>query len=148
MDPASQSYDFFNGQPPEEIALKALTDAVKALEKKFGLDMSGWKLPLVPVIFSTNNFLNIPQAEKSESMKLAAGMNRGTENNMIVFSQNGIVAYEVTPPGQNAFVAPDGSKSPHYDDQLTMYGDFKKKQIWLSKEDVEAHKTSEVVLEY
>ncbi len=148
MDPASQSYDFFNGQPPEEIALKALTDAVKALEKKFGLDMSGWKLPLVPVIFSTNNFLNIPQAEKSESMKLAAGMNRGTENNMIVFSQNGIVAYEVTPPGQKAFVAPDGSKSPHYDDQLTMYGDFKKKQIWLSKEDVEAHKTSEVVLEY
>jgi len=148
LDPVSQAYDFFNGRPPEEIALKALTEAVEGLEKKFGADMSGWRLPLAPVVFGTNNFLNIPQAAKSETMKLAAGMNRGTENNMIVFSQGGIVAYDVTPPGQSGFVAPDGSKSSHYDDQLTMYGDFRKKQIWLSEKDVEAHKTSEIVLNY
>jgi penicillin amidase len=148
LDPDSQAYDFFNGRPPEEIALKALTDAVNGLEQKFSTDISEWRLPVAPVVFGSNNFLNIPQADKSESMKLAVGMNRGTENNMIIFSKDGIVAYEVTPPGQSGFVAPDGTKSPHYDDQLTMYGDFEKKRIWLSEKDVEEHKSSEVVLNY
>jgi len=148
LDPTSQAYDFFNGRPPEEVALKALIDAVEGLEKKFSADMTQWKLPVAPVVFGSNNFLKIPQAAENEAMRLPTGMNRGTENNMIVFGEDGIVAYEVTPPGQSGFVAPDGTKSPHYDDQLTMYGDFKKKRIWLSEEDVEKHKTSEIVLDY
>ena len=148
LDPTSQGYDFFNGHPPEEIALKALITAVADLEKKFGAEISAWRLPVAPVVFGSNNFLKIPQAAKSETMSLPSGMNRGTENNMIVFGKDGIVAYEVTPPGQSGFIAPDGTKSPHYDDQLTMYGNFKKKRIWLLEKDVEAHKTSEVVLNY
>ncbi len=148
LDPASQAYDFFNGETPEKIALKALTEAVEALEKKFGPDMAQWKLPVAPVEFTNHNFLNIPQAAQSETMQLDAGMNRGTENNMVIFKEDGIISFEVAPPGQSGCVAPDGSKAPHYDDQLDMYGNFGKKHIWLSEKDVDAHKTSEVVLKY
>jgi penicillin amidase len=55
---------------------------------------------------------------------------------------------EVAPPGQCGFIAPDGAKSPHYDDQLKMYETFGRKRMWITKEDVEKNKASEVVLVY
>ena len=64
------------------------------------------------------------------------------------FTDKGIISWEVTPPGQSGFIAPDGTKSPHYDDQLKMYETFGKKRMWLTEEDVEKNKTSEVVLKY
>ena len=42
-------------------------------------------------------------------------MNRGTENDMIL-TEGDLCA--VT-PGQSGFIAPDGTKSPHYQDQLS-----------------------------
>jgi len=56
--------------------------------------------------------------------------------------------WEIAPPGQSGFIAPDGIKSPHYDDQLKMYETFGKKRMWITAEDVEKNKTSEVVLKY
>jgi acyl-homoserine lactone acylase PvdQ len=94
------------------------------------------------------NFLGIPQTYQDASMSIRIEQNRGTENDMIVFTDDGIISWEVAPPGQSGFIAPDGAKSPHYDDQLKMYETFGKKRMWITEEDVEKNKTSEVVLKY
>jgi len=65
---------------------------------------------------------------------------------MIVMQPDAIVGWEVTPPGQNAFNASGGTNNEHDDDQFEMYHQFGKKRMWFYPEDVEANKTSEIVL--
>ena len=74
--------------------------------------------------------------------------NRGTENNMIVMQRDAIVAWEVAPPGQNAFIGPDGNRSGHYADQFEMYHQFGRKRVWFYAADVESNKQSETILTY
>jgi penicillin amidase len=149
LAPDAQAYDIFNGEKPEITARRALAAAVSALEETYGPNLDEWKLPVAPVLFSHKNFLGIPQAQESEEMLLPLGMNRGTENNMTVFTADGgVVSYEVTPPGQSAFIAKDGTKSPHFDDQLEMYKNFDKKRVWFTPEEVDAHTQETVTLRY
>jgi penicillin amidase len=76
-------------------------------------------------------------------------MNRGTENDLIVFDRDGkVTSCEVTPPGQSGFIAPDGTRSKHYQDQLEMFGRFGCKPTWLDPKDVERHLESKSVLRY
>jgi penicillin amidase len=146
--PDKQKYDFFNGQKPETVVANALSTAIERLEEKQGADMSKWRLPAPNRPFPPKNFLGIPQTYQDASMSIRIEQNRGTENDMIVFTDDGIISWEVAPPGQSGFIAPDGAKSPHYDDQLKMYETFGKKRMWITEEDVEKNKTSEVVLKY
>ena len=148
LDSKSDAYDFFNGEKPEDVVLRAMEKTVQSLEKRFGPDMDYWRLPSGPVVFTSKNFLGIPQSGVDEEQKLSLAMNRGTENDMIVFSSRTIEGYEVTPPGQSAFISQNGVKSQHYDDQLQMYADFTKKRMWLYPQDVENNKESEIVLKY
>ena len=67
---------------------------------------------------------------------------------MIVMRENAIVGWEVTPPGQNAFVGPDGETGPHYDDQFEMYQNFGRKRMWFYTGDVQANKVSEEIINY
>ncbi|MBK0621210.1 penicillin acylase, partial [Klebsiella pneumoniae] len=46
----------------------------------------------------------------------------------------------------SGFIAPDGTVDKHYEDQLKMYENFGRKSLWLTKQDVEAHKESQEVL--
>jgi penicillin amidase len=62
--------------------------------------------------------------------------------------RDAIVGYEVTPPGQSAFISPDGGKGEHYDDQFEMYYKFGKKRMWFYADDVEMNKKSEILLNY
>ncbi len=146
--PDRQKYDFFNGQKPETVVTNALSIAIETLEKDQGADMSKWRLPTPNRPFPPKNFLGIPQTSQDASLSIRIEQNRGTENDMIVFTDDGIISWEVAPPGQSGFIAPDGTKSPHYDDQLKMYETFGKKRMWLTEEDVEKNKKSEVVLKY
>jgi penicillin amidase len=65
---------------------------------------------------------------------------------MIVFTDAGVVGYEVTPPGQSGFVAPDGTKSRHALDQFELYESFGKKRMWFYSPDVERNKQSEITI--
>ena len=148
LDPEAQAYDVLNGKRPEEAVLAALTATVKALEAEHGKEPAGWRIPAAPVAFVAENFMAIPQAEKAEAEMLTPAMNRGTENNMTVFRKGRPVGWEVTPPGQSGFVAPDGTPDPHYKDQMGMYETFGKKRTWLFPEDVDANKADEITLTY
>ncbi|MGU0042601.1 hypothetical protein ACVXHA_02890 [Escherichia coli] len=48
--------------------------------------MSNWKTPAMALTFRTNNFFGVPQAAAEETRHQAEYQNRGTENDMIVFS--------------------------------------------------------------
>jgi len=142
------NFDVFNGEPPERVAIAALRESLTQLSESNGQPVTELHLPVAQRPFSTNNFLGIPQAGEAEMMIAPIEQNRGTENNMIVMKREAIVGYEVTPPGQNAFISPDGEKGAHYDDQFEMYYKFGKKRMWFYADDVERNKKSEILLNY
>ena len=141
-------FDVFNGEPPWSIAIAALRESLTQLVEREGQPVSELRLPVARRPFATSNFLGIPQADESELMIAPIEQNRGTENNMIVMKRDAIVGYEVTPPGQSAFISPDGDKGEHYDDQFEMYYKFGKKRMWFYADDVERNKKSEIRLNY
>jgi penicillin amidase len=77
-------------------------------------------------------------------------MNRGTQNNKIVFAKQGggVSMCTAAPPGQSGFIAPNGTKSPHYSDQMKLYADFGCKNEWLTPREVDAHLESTTALTY
>lgn len=141
-------FDVFNGMPPESVTIAALRESLTQLSEGKDQSTSELRLPVAKRPFSTKNFLGIPQASEAELMNAPIEQNRGTENNMIVMTRDAIVGYEVTPPGQNGFISPDGDKSGHYDDQFEMYYRFGKKRMWFYPEDIDFNKRSETFLSY
>jgi penicillin amidase len=145
-EPDAQQYDFFNSEDPLELMRESLTEAIATLQAKFGPNLENWRLPVASMTLSHISFFGVPQAGLNESLVLTPAMNRGTQNNMVVFSNKGLVSYEVTPPGQSGFIAPDGTEATHYRDQLQMYSDFERKGVWLNKKDVDMNLESETQL--
>jgi len=142
-------YDFFNGENPMTLVLNTLTETVTALTSEFGTeDMSKWLLPVVPQKFFITNFNGVPQANPGEELFLPVNMNRGTENHMVVLQPSGAKGVNVCPPGQSGFVAPDGTKDPHYQDQLELYGSFGYKNMLFNSEEVMDNAESYQTLEY
>ncbi|NOZ67340.1 MAG: penicillin amidase [Alphaproteobacteria bacterium] len=132
-------YDFLNGKSANELWVSSLDRALRKLNAQYGPDISGWQLPVPAVRFRHVNFLGIPQALPASVRDDMPAMNRGTQNNMTVFTANGPTGYEVVPPGQSGFINPKGEKSKHFDDQYLMYQNLQKKRTWLYKKDIEAH---------
>jgi len=141
-------YDLLNGEQVSSVIVRALSETLDLMTAEQGGDLTDLRLPVAKRPFSNKNFLGIPQAGIDEIKVAPIEQNRGTENNMIVMRENAIAGWEVTPPGQNGFVAPSGRKSLHYDDQLNMYQDFGRKRMWFYGEDVQANKVSEEVISY
>jgi len=141
-------FDLFGGESPRTVIESALRDSVLQLLEQKGQSLTDLQLPVAPRPFLTSNFLGVPQAGTNELLTAPIEQNRGTENNMIVMQRDAIVGYEVTPPGQNGFIGPDGVRGEHYDDQFEMYHRFGKKRMWFYKYDVEANKRSEELLHY
>lgn len=144
-----QAYDFFNGTDPNPMIRDALAEAVRELTAKYGSDMSAWLTPVAPHPFLTTNFMGYPQAGEDEALALPTYMNRGTENNRVIFPAHGTVQLcTAAPPGQSGFVAPDGSKSPHYQDQMALYQAFGCKNEAITARQVDAQLESQRELRY
>jgi penicillin amidase len=108
-----------------------LRESAADLSARYGADPDTWRELIAPFLLSHRNFWGVPQASPDEEIVRGELMNRGSENNLMIFRRRGVTDYEVTPPGQSGFVAPDGTRSPHYDDQLDMFIDFELKPIRL-----------------
>nr|7REP_A Chain A, Penicillin G acylase [Kluyvera cryocrescens] len=149
--PIPQAVDLFGGKPQQEVILAALDDAWQTLSKRYGNDVDSWKTPAMALTWRANNFFGVPQAAAKEARPQAEYQNRGTENDMIVFSPTSgnrpVLAWDVVAPGQSGFIAPDGKKDKHYDDQLKMYESFGRKSLWLTPQDVDEHQESQEVLQ-
>lgn len=130
-------YDFFNGADPLSVVLSALADTITALSAQYGSSvMSTWLLPVVQQEFFPTNFVSVPQANASEALFLPISMNRGTENHLVVLTPGGIDGEDVCPPGQSGFVAPDGTPSLHYQDQMDLYKNFQLKPLLFNSKEV------------
>lgn len=138
-----QRFDLFSGAQPDDVIRDALSQAWMSLSARYGNDITQWKTPVVTLTFRANNFFGVPQADASESIHVPNYQNRGTENDLIVFgstaAQGKVQAWDVVAPGESGFVAPDGTRSPHYSDQLTLYTTFGRKALSLDEADVAKH---------
>jgi penicillin amidase len=142
-----QEIDLFQGQPPEAVVRAALQQAYQQLTERYGTSVADWKSPAMHLTFRANNFLGIPQAGSKEALHQAEYQNRGTANTLIVLSPSlapgKIRAFDVVAPGQSGFIAPDGVRSVHYQDQLGLYQNFSYKALWLDRINVQAHSRSQ-----
>lgn len=147
----AQTFDFFNGATYDEkltIVRESLVEAISQLEQEYGTDRATWLTPAAVHRFSTRNFLGVPQANQSEQLELPTYMNRGTQNHQVTFDDSGNTEMcTVAPPGQSGFVAQDGTKGPHYDDQLILFRDWGCKTEYLNSQDVEENAQTEIQLE-
>lgn len=145
-----QAHDFFNGADEagrKAIIVDALRKAAAALTKEFGSDkVAEWRMPLTGHVFETENYLKIPQAGVGEKREIGTSMNRGTENNMVVFKDGKASFCAVTPPGQSGFISPAGEPSPHYADQLSLYENFECRPQALLRADVEQNAKTKIKL--
>lgn len=143
-----QKHDFFNGQDPLVLIRETLQTAQVQLQAHYGSNIDDWHFPIAISSFSNRNFLNIPQAGEDEIVSTSIFMNRGTENNQVVFGLDGsITAFEAVPPGQSGFIDPDGNKSKYYGNQLEYYDSFTYKPIWLNFEEINEHADSTITLD-
>ena len=143
-----QRYDFLNGKPQGEVILAALGQAAADLKQRYGAEPASWKLPVAPLAFSANNFFGVPQAAPGQARSVAVTMNRGTENDMIAFTSDGVRAVDVVAPGQSGFAPPDGAASPHLNDQFDLYVNFGSKPLWHDKAEVQSHTQTTTRLRY
>jgi penicillin amidase len=138
--------DLLNGQSVNALVASVVGQTYSQLAKEYGEDATQWQLALYPRLFRYQNFMGIPQNHESGRPSTALEQNRGTENNMSVFYSDRIEGFEVAPPGQSGFIAPDGTPSPHMFDQMDLYENFGKKRMWFYPEDVMRQAKTEIIL--
>lgn len=139
-------YDFFNGESPEKVVRAAFIASIYDIVKTYGKDMKKWRLKSQSQILSAYNFRGVAQATEDNELAFPVIMNRGTENNLFVADGESIRGWDVFAPGQSGFIAPDGSKSKHYADQMELYWQFRNKFLPFSRSQVENMYESETVL--
>ncbi|MFK0087600.1 penicillin acylase family protein [Pseudomonas sp. NPDC090755] len=130
-------FDLFKGRDVDELMLQALRLSVAQLKREQGPQVAAWRQGVSTLRFAHKNFLGVPQALESEEHALAPSMNLGTENNMVVLDGRNVTGFELAAPGQSGFIAADGSPGKHYDDQIPLLREQRKRRIWLSEEEVE-----------
>ncbi|MDI9347593.1 MAG: penicillin acylase family protein [Methylacidiphilales bacterium] len=94
--------------------------------------------------YSHKNFLDIPQSLSNLTHFTTSQMNRGTQNNMIVFAKKKVSQCNVTPPGQNGTMLQEGQYQKHGVDQLTLYNTYQCKQQYFYESDIVSHSSSQL----
>lgn len=143
-----QHYDFFNGADKNAMIRSTLAQAMSELTTRYGSDPARWRTPVTKHVFLTSNFIGAPQANADELLTLPSFMNRGSQNDKVVFSAGSVSMCTAAPPGQSGFVAPDGRKAAHYADQMTLFKDFGCKSESLTPADVDRNLESSKQLMY
>jgi penicillin G amidase len=141
-----QQVDLFSGEHGPTVLADTYLQAVEHLEAEHGTDPDDWEAPMAQHTFSHQNFIGVDQAGQDERFTALNYMNRGTENNMVHLDDNEAEMCTVAPPGQSGFIAPDGTRSEHYSDQLEMYGDFECKDEHLTRRAVDRDAESTTIL--
>jgi len=144
--PHPLSHDYFNGKR-DEVLLKSFIAGMDRAEKKFGCpDMTSWKMPVTAMPYAPATILGVPTTQAM--VKMTFFMERGTENHIVEMKQGGAEGTMVVPPGSSGFVKEDGTKSPHYDDQLEMFNKFQYKPLLIKEGTVKAKAKSKLDLQY
>lgn len=121
-------HDFFAGADPRDVILRALSQALADLRQHHKGPMAQWRSPVVPQVFFDSNTNRIPITSPGIKMTLPAYANRGAVNMLVTYgpAEGPAKAGYVLPPGQSAFIPPDGAPgdNPFLADHLAIYGAF------------------------
>ncbi|MFT6899493.1 MAG: penicillin amidase, partial [Paraglaciecola sp.] len=126
-------FDFLNGKTALDVVRSSFNDVIGKFVKNGTLNLP--ETAVYPLKFSPYNFRGILQG--SSEYTLNQIMNRGTENNLFIATNEGFQAWDVIPSGQSAFINQKGVSDPHSSDQLSMYEEFKKKPIYWSESELQ-----------
>ncbi len=142
-----QTVDFFDGAAPGDVLLATYQQALASLRATRGADPAGWTTPTSHMAYSYRNFLGVPQANPDEQLVGPEYANRGTANDMAVLGAGSDRLCIVSPPGQSGFVAPDGTTTANYADQLQLYASFGCRDEHLTRRAVDRATVSTTVLQ-
>ncbi len=123
------------GESPDDELVAAFKSAVSSLGEEYDGDPSTWRGDASLHNFNNLALFGMPIGVTSAGS--TARMNRGTENHFVRMSDDP-TAENILPPGNNGYVAPDGSTGPHYDDQLSMFESFEYKDLLFDDDEVDA----------
>ena len=145
-NPEEGRYSIFEGNNSVELMQQALEKTYARLSQEQGKDISAWTLATSIHRFSPNMFTGTPQTSKDNTFQFTGYQNRGTENNRVIFTENGVEFCDAMPPGQSGFIDRDGKRSPHYDDQLKMYENFECKNVATELDAINQEMTEHTIL--
>ena len=123
------------GDSPDDELVSAFKAAVSSLSGEYDGDPSSWRGDASLHTFNNLALFGMPIGVTSAGS--TARMNRGTENHFVRMSDDP-TAENILPPGNDGYVAPDGSTGPHYDDQLSMFENFKYKDLLFGDDEIDA----------
>jgi len=135
--------DYAGGDPSDEF-VAAFRSAVDELGQEFGAAPGQWRRPARTAKLDNRSLFGVPIGVGDAGDM--PWVNRGTENHFVRLSEKP-KAENVLPPGNDGYVAPDGTKSEHYDDQLELFVDFEYKQLLFGDEAVEEATESKTVID-
>lgn len=146
QNPDPSRYALFADKDSTTVMREALANTYARLQAEQGSDFSAWKLSTSVHRFSDKNFTGTPQTTLGNTFQFTGYQNRGTQNDRIIFYDNGVEFCDAMPPGQSGFVDRNGKRSPHYDDQLSLYENFDCKVVHTDLKTIQANSTSQTVL--
>lgn len=126
-------YDFLNGKTALEVVRRSFEAVIDPFIKNGKLNLT--ETEVYPLKFVPYNFRGILQASSEHTSHQI--MNRGSENNLFIATDDGFQAWDVIPSGQSAFINQQGVSDPHTKDQLSMYENFKRKPVYWSENELQ-----------
>ncbi|MFD1562658.1 penicillin acylase family protein [Haloarchaeobius amylolyticus] len=126
--------EYVDGDPNDEL-VAAFRSAVSELSETYDGAPSSWRKDAR--IADLNNMALFGMPIGVSDAGDMPWVDRGTENHIVRLSDEP-KAENVLPPGNDGYVAPDGTTGEHYDDQLQLFIDFEYKQLLFADEDVDA----------
>lgn len=122
------AFDVLQGQDPGALMLTALQAAVAKLKNSTPGAIDSWRQPMVQQTFFPENYEGVPTASSTERPALVTSANRGAMQRLAIGNAARIQSADANPPGTAADPA-----SPHYKDQLQLYGDWGFKPLPLTE---------------
>ncbi|WP_332743056.1 penicillin acylase family protein [Hydrogenophaga sp.] len=122
-------HDVLHGEEPSSLMLKALQAAVAKIKPKDGAPLASLRQGMVQQTFFPENYESVPTASPNERPALAQSANRGVMQRLAIGDGTRLQSTDTNPPGVSADPA-----SPHYQDQLPLYGDWGFKPLPLSSQ--------------
>ena len=137
-DAPEAGYDLLRGKEPSV----AIIAGFRKMASKVSLDKLS-DIATIHSTYSSKNFFGIPQSLPTKEKTIPIEMNRGTENNLSAFGPDGIISWNVTPPGQRMTLNPDGSPAQHCCDQLELFETYGHKELSFTEKEVKDTAVSE-----
>lgn len=144
--PDASRYAIFAETGSQAVIQQALENTYARLSAQQGPNPKNWQLASSIHRFSDKNFTGTPQTSPGNTYQFTGYQNRGTENNRVIFSAEGVEFCDAMPPGQSGFMDRHGKRSPHYDDQLSLYENFECKIVDSDVAAIRANATEETIL--